>query len=268
MSDTKKTKNAKDAKNIKIVTEKLNSDKDKDKDKDKDIEKIETIELIENVDKKAITLGIIIVEKSGSLKQLTVKDYNESDLYKKCGFKKPDGFTKHTDWTVKIDGKKYNISSYGKIEGKANMENKYDFPPPIDTTLFFGSCALICSIKQDNKQILSSLSLELWAKMYEKLFGGFEDLATTCQADEDEEDELDQISASKKTKHGYLKDGFVIDSDGDDDVTNSSIDDSESMDEEISDDTSEDALIIEDIGSELSEEEYESESESESEEKE
>ena len=31
------------------------------------------------------TVGIVIVEKIGSLKSLTVKDYKEDELYKKCG---------------------------------------------------------------------------------------------------------------------------------------------------------------------------------------
>ena len=83
------------------------------------------------------SLVIIIVEKSGDLKLLNVKDYKEDELFKKCGFKKADGFVKQVDWPVKIDGKRYNISMYGKLDGKANTENKYDFPPPVDTKLFF-----------------------------------------------------------------------------------------------------------------------------------
>ena len=70
-------------------------------------------------------LGVIIVDKSGSLKSLTIKDYKEEDLYKKCGFKKSDGFEKHTEWKIKLDGKKYVVVAYGKTEGKANTENKY-----------------------------------------------------------------------------------------------------------------------------------------------
>jgi hypothetical protein len=252
-------KKIKENKNIEIITEKLHvPEETNDTTNDTTNDEI-------NIKSSKITIGIIIVDKSGSLKQLTVKDYYDEELYKKCGFKKPDGFTKHTSWSIKLDGRKYSVSAYGKTEGKANMENKYDFPPPIDNTLFFGSCALVCSLKQDDgKTTLITLSLDQWTKMYEKLFGGFEDLAATCQADEEEEDELDQISASKKTKHGYLKDGFVVDSDGENDETTSTISDSETLTEEDdTDDTSEDALILEDIGSELSEESYEDEDEDE-----
>jgi len=214
----------------------------------------------------AQNISVIIVDKSASLKSLTIKDYKEDELYKKCGFKKADGFVKQTEWGVKMDGKKYVVAVFAKTEGKANSENKYDFPPPVDTVLFFGSCALVCSVKKDeNKWELTSLSLELWEKMYEKLFGGFEDLAATCGEDEEEEDELENIPASKKTKQGYLKDGFVVDSDSSDDKEEEygSDDDDDEVDEDEADEQEglEDNLELEDIGSELSEEEYESSSE-------
>lgn len=210
-------------------------------------------------------ISVIIVDKSASLKSLTIKDYKEDELYKKCGFKKADGFVKQTEWGVKMDGKKYVVAVYAKTEGKANSENKYDFPPPVDTVLFFGSCALVCSVKKDeNTWELTSLSLELWEKIYEKLFGGFEDLAATCAEDEEEEDELENIPASKKTKQGYLKDGFVVDSDSSDDKEEYGSDEDDEDDDEDEDEAEEDVaadgLELEDIGSELSEEDYDSSS--------
>ena len=215
-------------------------------------------------------ISVIIVEKGGSLKSLTIKDYKEEDLYKKCGFKKPDGFSKQTEWGIKLEGKKFVVALFAKTEGKANTENKYDFPPPVDTILFFGSCLLVSSIKKDDGSFgIVSLSVEQWDKMYEKLFGGFEDLTTTCAEDEAEEDELDNIPASKKTKQGYLKDGFVVDSDSDEKGEYAS-DDSDGDEEETEDseeqDGQEEALELEDIGSELSEEEYDSSSDDENEE--
>jgi hypothetical protein len=209
----------------------------------------------------AQNISVIIVDKSASLKSLTIKDYKEDELYKKCGFKKADGFVKQTEWGVKMEGKKYVVAVFAKTEGRANTENKYDFPPPVDTVLFFGSCALVCSVKKDeNVWELSSLSLELWEKIYEKLFGGFEDLAATCGEDEEEEDELESIPASKKTKQGYLKDGFVVDSESSDDKEEYGSDEDDEQEEDESEEQ-EDVLEIEDIGSELSEEEYESSSE-------
>ena len=210
------------------------------------------------------SLMIVIVDKSGILRSLNVKEYKEEDLFKRCGFKKADGFVKHTVWPVKIDGQKYNVAMYGKLDGKANMENKYDFPPPVDTKLFFGACALVATTTNSSKeQVLHNLSIELWEKMYEKLFGGFENLALTVVEDEEEEDELAAIPASKKTKNGgYLKDGFVVDTESSSEHSGSSSgsdDDSEddTNDDDLKDTSDSDTpLLLEDIGSELSEEEY------------
>jgi hypothetical protein len=209
------------------------------------------------------SLSIVIVEKSGDLKSLTIKDYKEEELFKKCGFKKADGFVKHTTWASKVDGKKYNVAMYGKLDGKANMENKYDFPPPIDSQLFFGACALVASNLDTSKEKqLCNLSVELWEKIYEKLFGGFENLALTAIEDEEEEDELAAIPASKKTKKGgYLKDGFVVDTESSSENSGSDISDSDEDEEEsdLNDTEStsdQEKLIMEDIGSELSEEAY------------
>ena len=211
-------------------------------------------------------VGIIIVDKTGTLTSLKVKEFLEEELYKKCNFKKPDGFIKQTVWKLKSEGKKWNVSVYAKTEGKVNMENKYDFPPPIDSTLFFGSCALVCQqIKDDGSLEYVSLSVEQWEKFYEKLFGGFENLADTAVADEEEEDELANVPAIKKTKQGYLKDDFVVEDEEEGDAEAEEGDDYDSDEDEESDDLEEsretdddDELEgeLEDLGSELSEEEY------------
>jgi hypothetical protein len=211
-------------------------------------------------------LSIIIVEKSGTLKPLLIKDFKEEELYKKCGFKKAEDFVKQTEWNAKYDGKKYYFQVFAKSEGRANSENKYDFPPPIDTKLFFGSCAIIAFIKNTNGgKTYVDLSVPLWNKMYEKLFGGFEDLTATAAEDEEEEDELANVPKEKKTKHGYLKDGFVVDSsETDEDVSASNSEEELDDEEEDSNDAeegSEEDVIIE-IGSELSEEPYDYDSDS------
>ena len=213
-------------------------------------------------------LDVIIVEKGGSLKALAVKDFKLDELYKKCGFKKGDDFVKQVEWNAKYDGKKYFVEVYAKTDGRPNSENKYDFPPPIDTTLFFGNCAILAYLKKsDGSAEYVSLSLPLWNKIYEKLFGGFEDLAATAAEDEAEEDELANVPKEKKTKQGYLKDGFVVDS-SDTEENNSggnSQDESEEEDEDESEETSEgqdDDLVIEELGSELSEESYDYDAES------
>ena len=40
----------------------------------------------------SLPLTIIIVEKGGSLKSLSIKDFKIEELYKKCGFKKGEDF--------------------------------------------------------------------------------------------------------------------------------------------------------------------------------
>ena len=213
-------------------------------------------------------LNIIIVERLGTLKSLAIKDFKLEELFKKCGFKKSEDFIRQVEWNVKYDSKKYFIEVYGKTEGRANSENKYDFPPPIDTTLFFGSCVILTYVKQTNgSKTYTDLTLQLWNKLYEKLFGGFEDLSATAKEDEEEEDELAKIPKEKKTKQGYLKDGFVVDSEDADE------NDSQSSSEEEEFDEDEDSIVekdneevdtnvtIEELGSELSEESYEYDSE-------
>jgi hypothetical protein len=207
-------------------------------------------------------LSIIIVEKNGTLKSLAIKDFKVEELFKKCGFKKGEDFIKQVEWNAKYDGKKYFIEVYAKTDGRANSENKYDFPPPIDNKLFFGSCAIVAKVqeKEGADFVYVNLTIDLWNKIYEKLFGGFEDLVTTAKEDEDEIDELALIPKEKKTKDGYLKDGFVVDSsdpDNDDDEDLEESDDFEEYTENTEDyDDKENTEDTENIGSELSEESY------------
>jgi hypothetical protein len=203
-------------------------------------------------------LDIIIVEKSGSLKTISVKDFKEEDLFKKCGLKKKDDFDKQVEWKLKTKGRKYVVSVYAKMNGRANNENKYDFPPPIDNHLFFGSCVIVA---QNEKQEYISLNIDLWNTLYEKLFGGFEDLAATALEDEQEIDELANVPKEKKTKEGYLKDGFVVSEEGEEELgEDETTSDSEINTTNSEDDEDDEESLIEDIGSELSEESYDYES--------
>jgi hypothetical protein len=203
------------------------------------------------------SLTIIIVDKTGLLKTLHVKEFNTDDLYKKCGFKKNDDFIQQTEWGVKIptEKEKIYIRIFAKTTGRANNENKYDFPPPIDNKLFFGNCAIVAHIRDTPASFKHvDLTIPLWDKIYEKLFGGFEDLTASAKEDEEEEDELLNVPSDKKTKDGYLKDGFVVDSDTDETEQSDSNEDSSDPNEEV---LNEDGANVEiDIGSELSEDGY------------
>jgi hypothetical protein len=152
--------------------------------------------------------SIVIVEKNGDLKAQEYKSSTLDELYKKCSFKKADGFGKVTEWTYSKKGENMiTVELWARSDGQANQENKYDFPPPVDSELFFGSCALLA---RDSNMSIVDLTVEKWNKVYEHLFGGFETLADNEDEDDEEEDELDNVPSSMKTKDGYLKDGFII----------------------------------------------------------
>jgi hypothetical protein len=153
------------------------------------------------------SVTIIVVEKNGTIKEVDMKNYDEEELYKKAGFKTKEGFTNHTQWAIpELNGKTYSISMYGKTTGRANQENKYEFPPPIDTVLFFGNCVLVNTVGGKP----TNLSAKEWDGIYQFLYGGFEDLDDEDSelSEDDEEDE--QLP---RTKSGYVKDEFIVDDD-------------------------------------------------------
>ena len=167
---------------------------------------------------------ILIVEKTGTIKEQVIKFTNEEELYKKAGFKTNTGFKVYTEWNIdNLKDKQFFIRVYGKTKGQANQENKYDFPPPIDSTLFFGSCIIMNY--SDNKP--KDLTLPEWETIYEYLFGGFEDIN---EEDTEDEEELDEDEDLPTTKFGYVKDGFVVDDDEEDD------EDADDEDEDVEED--------------------------------
>lgn len=158
--------------------------------------------------------SFIIVEKNGSVKCTTSKILNVSDLYKKCGFKSNDGFKCAHTWTIEFNEVEYKIQIYGKTNGRAGSENKYEFPPPIDNTLFFGSCAVINM--EDDKIV--DMNASEFKDIMDHLQGGYSDLDS-----EETEESDDSGPAVPKTKQGYVKDDFVVDDDDcddDDDYSN------------------------------------------------
>lgn len=167
--------------------------------------------------------SVLVVEKLGEVKALQIKTWNESELYKKAGFKNSDGFKCYTTWNVEIDKTKYYIDLYGKTTGRANQENKYEFPPPVDSVLFFGNCILVNKTEDGE---VSNLTTKEWEEIYDALYGGFEALGNDSDDESEEDDDYDGM---KRTKNGYVKDGFVVD---DDESEESEEEDEEDEDEE------------------------------------
>tara|TARA_A200000113_G_scaffold110820_1_gene99519 strand:- start:4532 stop:5158 length:627 start_codon:yes stop_codon:yes gene_type:complete len=156
--------------------------------------------------------SIVTISKTGSLKNAQNNDGIEN-LYKKCGFKKDTDFQLRHEWTVKVGDESRKIKLFARNVGRAGTENKYDLPPPIDHDLYFGTMCIVMTEAEGDKQL--DLKVEGWKKIYEALFGGFEDLG---ESDEEEEDELDDVPDSLKTSEGYLKDGFVVDASSDEEM--------------------------------------------------
>ena len=147
---------------------------------------------------------IVIIDKTGIIKETNIKEYNSSELYKKANFKSAEGFSLQHKWIV---GTNQQIAIYGKKNGKAGQENKYDFPPPIDNVLFFGGCVLVSEcIVEPNK--INDLRITEWKAIYEKLMGGFEDLKDTDEEVDDDDEEEDD-----KEPNEYVCDDFLVEDD-------------------------------------------------------
>ena len=147
---------------------------------------------------------VIVVSKDRKKKNSNIKNFKVDELYKKCNLRKNDHFEKRHTWKMK---KSNNfISLYAKDKGRANSENKYDLPPPLDNALYYGFLLLI----KHNEEHLTdenalNLTLDEWEKFYEHLFGGFEDLNA-----EDSYSEEEEIPEHMKTSTGYSKEGGFI----------------------------------------------------------
>jgi hypothetical protein len=168
--------------------------------------------------------SLILIEKTGKLKSIKMDGLDIPDLCKKCGFKSIEGFSHAHTWAVSFNEIEYKLCLYGKTEGRANSENKYEFPPPMDNTLFFGSCVVI-NMEND---VASNMSVKEFEDIMEHLYGGFEDVDSE---EETESEDDDDVSGLPKTKDGYVKDDFIVDSDEEDDDDEE--DDIESEEEEI-----------------------------------
>lgn len=202
---------------------------------------------------------IVIIKKNGDFHSSTLPEGGIDDLYKRCSFKKPDGFNLACSWTIPGDTKIF-IRVYGKTTGRAGAENKAELPPPVDKVLFFGNIAIVASqgsLLDKSKPI--SLSVQRLHELLDLLSGGSEDLGGSKNDDHDAlEDATHEVvlrSEMKKrgvelTSEGYAKDGFVVDdrdvemiedddNDEDDATDNDEEDDDEEGMSEDSDDESE-----------------------------
>lgn len=181
---------------------------------------------------------IILIEKTGVIKELVVKSLNTEELYKKAGFKTNAGFKCFANWNPTVDGISYSVYLYGKINGKAGQENKFDYPPPVDNVLFFGSCLLL--LKELNGNYID-FKKNIWNKIYDYLFEEFEYIEKDDdECEEEEEEEEDDVDDDENlTQQGYVKDGFIVDDDAEEDEEDEVEQDEDEPDDEEDEDADE-----------------------------
>lgn len=149
----------------------------------------------------------IVVDKNKKISSLKLS--NTENLYKKIGLKTDEGFGKQCEWNVSIEQyPSMSIELYGKKIGKANYENKYEFPPPMDNQMFFGKCILLGFV--NNKEYFS-LTEELWEKISfqlnnqqesEEILKSKKIIYKKCKKEKEEEDDL-QLSSSENEEEEY-----------------------------------------------------------------
>ena len=203
------------------------------------------------------TTTCILIDKKSTLTECNIKNFNIDNLYKKCGFKSTNDFMCRATWEVTLDDELHKVYLYGKKIGRAGNENKYDFPPPVDNELFFGTMVMVM---ENQSQEYVNLTLEQWTQIYNDLFGGFDDIGSE---DENEIDELENVPQELKTKQGYLKDDFVVDDVLEESGTAEFVEEDEDEDEYEYEDEEEDEEEDEDEDEEEDEEEDSSEVDSE-----
>jgi len=149
--------------------------------------------------------------------------------------------------------KKQGIYIVGSLEGNAGSENKFEFPPPIDNLLFFGTihiirCKSLCKKidKLKDNSGLQTITKNEWNKFIENKFGGFDNIEDDEECSStDEDDSLGELS---KTKQGYAKDGFVVDDEDSDYISEENCeytdDEEEDCDEDDEDEYEDDEMLV------------------------
>ena len=200
---------------------------------------------------------VLIVQKTGVVVEANLKQFSIEEVCKKARVKNATDYKQTTVWSIMIDKVQYHIALYARSTGRAGQENKYEFPPPVDSALYFGPCMLVQQNSPSDATAVTSLSEETWKKVYNHLCGGFEEC---LESDDDEEEDEVVENADKKT--GYSLDGFVVGDDEEDEEEEEEEDDDEDTEVEEDEEEEEEELILHD-DDDVDEEEDETEEEEE-----
>jgi hypothetical protein len=144
----------------------------------------------------------VILRVSGNVDQIIIDDIDENydldnfdfEQFKKHFKKIGKGeIERQCEWDLSEE-ESYTI--YGWKEGKENIINKFELPPPEDTDLYFGDILVFRQIKGK----ISNCSKSDFNDFYETSYGGFEDLGDE-DTDDDEDDEDNEYD---------FNDGFLV----------------------------------------------------------
>jgi hypothetical protein len=183
---------------------------------------------------------ILFVDKSGRVKEVTIKHLTEDNLYKRANTITSDGFQVQAWWT--IGSEKYTL--YGKTTGASNAVCQYEFPPSTDPSppipnIIYGHCLIVATTTPTNNDAdffdtIVSTSTAKWDSIHESLFGGFISIESSSKDDDDKEEDVRDLAIvreiykeqlakmPKKLRdsgapvvikcdaNGYICDGFVV----------------------------------------------------------
>jgi len=205
-------------------------------------------------------MKIILIERNSDIKETSTKNkLDMKELYKKCKFRNSNDFDKRATWS--FDGK--YISIYAKDSGKSKTENKTELPPPIDTPLYFGSILVLRHSEEEITETnIIDMTKDIWDNFYEKSMGGSESLG-----EEDSYSEEEIHPPEDLTKDGYLKDGFVVGEEEEEETEEDYVPEIDDISSEVSDESMTQEELEAAYGAD-SEEEDENEEENKEEEKE
>lgn len=196
---------------------------------------------------------VLIVQKTGAVVETNLKQFSIEEVCKKARVKNATDYKQTTVWSIMIDKVQYHIALYARSTGRAGQENKYEFPPPVDSDLYFGPCMLVQQNSPSDATAVTSLSEETWKKVYNHLCGGFEECLESD--DDEEEEEEDEVVENADKKTGYALDGFVVGDDEEEEEDEEEEDDEDTEVEEEEDEDEEELILHDDMDEE--EDDYE-----------
>ena len=119
---------------------------------------------------------------SSSIKSINTLDITTFPLKVKNKFGRGD-ISRECDFNYK----NITLSVFGFCDGKAGSENKFDLPPPIDQTLYFGCLIIIAH----NNETIIDITEDIFNDFYEQVFEGFVNLGDEDTWSEEEEEDTE-----------------------------------------------------------------------------